>query len=30
LPRLHSVTVIVLKFVVVVVIAFAHCEDGEE
>ena len=30
LPWLHSVTVVVLKFVVVVVIAFAHCEEGEE
>jgi hypothetical protein len=30
LPWLHSVAVIVLKFMVIVVIAFAHGEDGEE
>ena len=30
LPWLHSVTVVMLKFVVVVVIAFAHGEKGEE
>jgi hypothetical protein len=30
LPWLHSVTVVTLKFVVVVVIAFAHGEKGEE
>ena len=30
LPWLHSVAVIVLKFMVIVVIAFAHGEEGEE
>ena len=30
LPWLHSVTVVVLKFVLVVVIAFAHGEKGEK
>lgn len=30
LPWLHSVTVVMLKFVVVVVITFAHGEKGEQ
>ena len=30
LPWLHSITVVMLKFVVVVVIAFAHGEKGEQ
>ena len=30
LPRLYAIAVVVLKFVVIVVITFAHGEEGKE